>query len=158
MKSRKGRKISNRIRKVQDRTLFNLLNNLPYQCQSCIYNANCPNIRNMNDTSDCDNYEITIELNDLIKMLNEQNVNISSFAKKYDLKYEYLMQMLKGKMLLNYKYYWFLCKRLHIEGFCEFDKYKSRFENNEIEFENNEINIENNKNTPNDEINKEVKS
>ncbi len=129
-KSKKGKKISNRIRKVSEKTLFKLYNNLPFRCQSCCYNANCDYMSNfMNDTMDCENHERAFELNELIEMIKEQNINLEAFCDKYNLKIEFLKEMLRGKILMNYKYYVSLCTRLHVKEYDEFKFYESRFEN-----------------------------
>ena len=127
---RKGVKLNNRIRKVREDTLFNLYYKLPRLCATCCYNSNCPHIENMNeiDVTSCDNYKETIELNDLILMMKEQNINIDSFCEKFKVKKEYFMEMIKGKMLLSYKYYIALCTRLHVPQMDEFYIYESRFE------------------------------
>lgn len=135
-KSKKGKKISNRIRKVSEKTLFKLYNNLPFRCQSCCYNANCDYMEHfMDDTMDCDNHERAFELNELIEMIKEQNINLEAFCDKYNLKIEFLKEMLRGKMLFNYKYYVSLLTRLHIKGFDEFDKYENNFKTSDEESE-----------------------
>ncbi|GCD10417.1 hypothetical protein [Clostridium tagluense] len=128
-KSRKGTKIQNRIRKVRENTLFNLLHDLPLKCQSCRFNSNCTEMESEKHIADsCINYKNEIKLNDLIEMIKVQNINLQSFADEYGLKVEFLRQMLKGKILMPYKYYVAIGKRLHLSEFDEFHKYEKNFE------------------------------
>ena len=129
--NKKGTKIHNRVRKVQTRTLDNLYFRMPKLCTSCCYNSNCPHIEDMNDVIECDNYEGTIGLNDLVLMMKEQNINMDSFCEKYKIKKEFFMEMIKGKMLMSYKYYVAICTRLHVREFDEFYIYEKRFLNEE---------------------------
>lgn len=139
---KKGLKIHNRIRKVREDTLFNLYFKVPRLCASCCYNSNCPHIENMNDVIDCDNYKEAIELNDLILMMREQNINIDSFCEKYRVKKDFFVLMIKGKMLMSYKYYVAICTRLHVEEFDIFYGYESRFLNNEYNTLESEVQID----------------
>lgn len=134
---KKGTKIHNRVRKIRCDTLEKLNKTLNLPCKTC-----CNDCKNHNDSLKCINYSQAIETNDLIEMLKEQNVDLDAFCDKYILKKEFLLEMLKGHMCLKYKYYICLCTRLHVESFCEFDKYKSLFEIDEddnTEYENNKI-------------------
>ena len=128
----KGSKIHNRIRKIRDDTLLNLFNKIPHKCKSCRYNFECPQLEKMNDISSCDNYVEAIEVNKLIEMLNFQNINLQHFADKNGLKIEFLRLMLKGKLLIPYKYYVKICTRCRVEEFDEFFDYVERFSNNNI--------------------------
>jgi len=92
----------------------------------------------MNDITNCDNYKESIELNELVLMMKEQNINIESFCEKYKVKKEYFMEMIKGKMLMSYKYYIAICTRLHVEEMDEFYIYKARFLNEDNEIIRNE--------------------
>ena len=134
---RKGVKLNNRIRKIREDTLFNLYFKIPHLCASCCYNSNCPHLENMSDVVDCDNYKEAIELNDLILMMREQNINIDSFCEKYRVKKDFFVLMIKGKMLMSYKYYVALTTRLHIPEMDEFYVYNERFDKEII---NNEYN------------------
>ena len=135
---RKGIKIHNRVRRIRKDTLEKLTLKVPYLCSSCC--NDCKGIIR-DDTCDCINYVRAIETNDLIDKLKYYNVDLDRFCKDYNLKKEFLMEMLKGRMYLKYKYYICLCKRLHIEGFDEFDKYKSFFDNYIDEENNNESEV-----------------
>lgn len=132
----KIRKNHSKIKEIEKDKLFKLYNNLPYICMSCCYNANCTEINKKTDTDDCNNYERAIELNELIKMLNKLNVNLDSFCKKYNLKKEFLIQMLKGKMLIKYRYYIAILHRVHIID--EFSEYENRFLNTKVAKTTNE--------------------
>jgi len=145
---KRGIKIHNRIRKVREDTFYNLLYKLPIKCQSCRYNFACPQLENMDDTKICNNYIESIKLNTLIEMLNFQNINLQHFADKNNLKIEFLRLMLKGKMLIKYRYFVCLAKRCRVPEFDEFNEYEERFENKENsnnELENNisesEVNV-----------------
>jgi len=128
---KKGTKINNRIHKVREDTLYNLYYKLPHLCATCCYNSNCPHMENVSDIPNCDNFKESINLNDIISMMKEQNINIDSFCEKYNVKKEYFKEMIKGKMLMSYKYYIAILTRLHVEEMDEFHIYKSRFLNNE---------------------------
>lgn len=135
-KTKKTEKIQNRLKPVREEVLFKLYNNLPYECQSCVYSRDCEKLNSMNDTMTCDLYSKAYELNELIEMLKEQNVHIGSFCEKYNLKREFFMDMIKGKALWKFRYYYSLLRRLHIIEDEEFEKCKIRFE--ECEFGNND--------------------
>ena len=129
-KTKKSVKINNRLKQVNEEKLFKLYNVLPYACQSCMNDCK-DGIKD--DTEDCLNYVRAIELNDLIDMLHKENVCLDSLCRKYGLKKEYLLEMLRGEILFSYKYYYYICKRCHVKEFDEFNEYSSRFEENEIE-------------------------
>lgn len=129
---RKGIKIHNRVRRIRKDTLEKLALTVPYLCSSC-----CNDCKGMikDDTCDCINYVRAIETNDLIDKLKYYNVDLDRFCKDYNLKKEFLMEMLKGRMFVKYKYY--ICLMHRLRFFDEFEKYKSRFDDN-IDEENND--------------------
>lgn len=128
----KKEKIHNKVRKVRKETLNKLYFNLQKQCRSCCFNANCTEI-DKNTSGNCVNYKEAIALNDLIEMMKKSNMDIDSFCVKYGLKKEFFIQMAKGKMLMNYRYYVALCTRLHVEEFDIFYEYEKRFLKDEDE-------------------------
>ena len=127
-KTSKTRKIHNRVHKVKEDKLLKLYQCLPYICMNCCYNSNCIEKDKKDDTDTCNNHEDAKGLNELIEEIKIQNIDLDNFCKKYNLKKEFLMEMLKGNILFNYKYYVALCNRLHFEEYDEFSKYKERFE------------------------------
>lgn len=132
MSREKGRKIvNNRLKKVGEEALDILYGKLPYLCRSCCFNCDCPQSIMINDTDNCNNYKVAYELNEIIEMLKEQNVNLQRLSEDYGLKIKYLRKMLKGEVLISWKYYSVIMDRLLEKN--EFLEYESRFTENEIE-------------------------
>lgn len=140
--SSKGAKIHYRLRYVSEDKMNKLYQNVSFPCVQCKFD--CKNM--VSDIEDCENREYRESINEIIEMIKEQNVNLIRFAEDYNLKLNILLDMLRGNMILNYKYYTCICHRLHLRGHDEYDKYKSRFEIDEDdefteynEFENDEL-------------------
>lgn len=132
MRSKRGKKIVCRIKRIDSETYEGLLCNLPYLCSTCCHNAQCTEIKNMNDTiGECSCYEMAYDVYELQQMLKEQNVNISSFCKSYNLKLHWFQQMIQGKILFNYRYYRSVIDRCMEKN--EFLKYEERFKDNNMD-------------------------
>jgi hypothetical protein len=126
--NKKGTKIHNKVRKIQDKTLDKLYFNMPEECQSCRYNSCCTEMEgNLNISEICINYKEAIGINTLIEMMKSANICIDSFCSKYVIKKEFFIEAMKGHRLLSYKEYYYLCKRLRVPEFDEFNKYEKRF-------------------------------
>ena len=128
---KKGTKIHNRLRKVSQEKVNKLYEKCPFECSTCVYCKDCAKVESMDDTMSCDLYDRMHDLNDLIEMIREQNVNLDAFCEKNGLKKEFLLDMLRAKMMWDFKYYNYLIKRLHIIEDEDFEKCKVRFENND---------------------------
>ena len=83
---------------------------------------------------ECLNKEVDYTLNDIIKLLNEDKIDLKLFAEKSGLKFEFLMDYLKGKSVMKYSYYSKLIEKLESKDIDIFENYKERFKN---ESENN---------------------
>lgn len=132
---KKGEKHSKhicRIKNVEQEQLDKLYEEINYPCIGCKHD--CKNL--VSDVDDCPNREMKYELNHLIDLLNEENVNLKRFVKDYNLKLNILLDILKGKRIMSYKYETCIAHRTRLSD--EYEKYKSRFECNEIEMESNE--------------------
>lgn len=78
------------------------------------------------DGNECLNKTVDYTLNEIIHLLNEDKVDLMLFAEKSGLKFDILMDMLKGKLVLSYKYYTCLLNRV-TESEDEYAIYESRF-------------------------------
>lgn len=92
----------------------------------CLKCANtCLNVCNMFDIEYCSNYRERYSLIELSKQLKVQNVDLRRLCKDNGLKYRYMIDMLKGKVHMKFKYYACLEDRLCED---EFEKYTERFD------------------------------
>lgn len=106
---KKGTKHKCRIKEVSE----DKLNKLYYHTNSCCIECinDCKNQKS--DTEVCENRVQGESLNELIDLIKEENINLVRFCEDYNLKLEYLLKMLKGDMILSYKYYICIQDRLH---------------------------------------------
>lgn len=132
MRSKRGKKIACRIKRIDNEAYEKLLCDLPYLCSTCVHNSQCTEIKNVNDTTgECSCYEMAYDVYELQSMLKEQNVNISSFCKDYNLKLHYFQKMISGSMLFSYRYYKSIIDRcMEKESFL---KYEDRFKENNMD-------------------------
>ena len=83
-------------------------NNYCNLCMSCAFD--CKRSRDINE---CENYSEMISIKELNKMIREQNVNLKRLCKSNNLKYYMMINYLKCKFPMKYKYYKILFDRLH---------------------------------------------
>lgn len=96
----------NGIQQVNNTSLNQLYSNMNQQCVNCIndckdeYRENCPNI-------------VTgLNITEIRRLVRDQRINIPKLCEKYNLKSKYMNDMLEGKILLKYKYRYYLEKEL----------------------------------------------
>ena len=80
---------------------------------------------------ECLNKEVEYTINQVIEMLNDDEVDLLAFAEKQGLKFDILLDAIRGNSVLNYKYYVKLIERLYPKETEEFEKYYAIFENND---------------------------
>jgi hypothetical protein len=108
--SAKGEKYRCRVRLVTEEKLLKLYKNTDQECVDCMYD--CKN--EIEPNKDCINKKVRMELNEIITLLKEENVNMKKLCDSYGLKLYILIEMLRGNLILNFKYYTAILDRLHM--------------------------------------------
>jgi hypothetical protein len=109
-KSDKGVKYHCRVREVSEDKLEKLYKDTNEQCRDCMYD--CKNEIQVN--MHCINKKDRLNVNELNRLLKEENVNLQKFCEDYNLKLYILIEMLRGNQDLKFKYYTCIMDRLHM--------------------------------------------
>jgi hypothetical protein len=109
-KQDKGMKYNCRVREVSNDKLEKLYKNINRQCQNCIYD--CKNA--VDENVNCNNKNTGLDINEINRLLREENVNLSRLCDNYSLKLYIMLDMLRGNRFLQLKYYTCLMDRLHM--------------------------------------------
>lgn len=90
------------------------------QCLTC---ANACSDLEYNLTGTCNNYKKRMSLREIKEEIKNQNINVRKLCKKNNLKYFKMLDMLKNKMIMKFKYYKALENRI-LEKINEEVEYK----------------------------------
>lgn len=109
-KQRKNVKRICRLKEVSQDKLDKLYLKIPFPCIDCQHD--CKGM--VSDIEDCPNRVQRESINELIEMIKEEQVDLIRLCDTYDIKFDYLLRMLRGEEILCYKYYWIIKNRLHM--------------------------------------------
>jgi hypothetical protein len=122
-------KIEYRLRNVPVEKIDKLYIGINSNCKACKHD--CKN--SVSDSEKCVNREIREDINEIIDMIRGNKLNLITLCEDYNLKLNIILDMLRAKQILSFKYYKCIMLKLNlIEEYDEFEKYKGLFNNDEL--------------------------